>query len=155
MLRNQVNLWKTLFWIHVIINMNEMGWIIWLKNGFSRVLIKLHVLGQCSCNFLLHFEMWCAPEYNIARSVVIWQKNLWLLYLPKYFCHVRFSPPMYLQSISYLLLNILKMLFSSVQNLGWMVKLQEQNTNEVISEEIEKKIECKRRTSSVVEKKGF
>ena len=45
------------------------------------------------------------------------------------------------------------MLFSSVQNLGWMVKLQEQNTNEVISEEIEKKIECKRRTSSVVEKK--
>ena len=46
---------------------------------------------------------------------------------------------MYLQSISYLLLNILKMLFSSVQNLGWMVKLQEQNTNEVISEEIEKK----------------
>ena len=34
-----------------------------------------------------------------------------------------------------------------------MVKLQEQNTNEVISEEIEKKIECKRRTSSVVEKR--
>ena len=31
------------------------------------------------------------------------------------------------------------MLFCSVQNLGWMVKVQEQNTNEVISKEIEKK----------------